>query len=48
MYKWNIQFTVNGIRTEAIVSATNSIDAKKLIEWQYYGQRVSIFNYTRL
>ena len=48
MYKWKIEFTVNGIRTEAIVSANSSIDAKKLIEWQYSGQRVCVFNYTRM
>ena len=48
MDKWRVEYTVNGVRTESIVSATSSIDAKKLIEWQYYGQRVCIFNYSRV
>lgn len=48
MYQWKIVMTVNGIRTEEIVSAYTSIDATKLAEWRYYGQRVCVFTYTRM
>ena len=48
MYKRKIEFSVNGIPTEAIVSATDFIDAKKPADWQYYGQRVYVFDYTRI
>jgi len=48
MYQWKVIITVNGIRTEEIVSAYTSSDATKLAEWRYYGQRVSVFGYTRL
>lgn len=48
MYKWKIVMTVNGIRTEEIVYACTSIDATKLAEWRYNGQRVYVFSYTRL
>lgn len=48
MYKWKVEMTVNGIRTEEIVSANTSSDATNLAEWRYYGQRVCVFLYTRL
>lgn len=48
MYKWKVEMTVNGIRTEEIVSANTSIDATKLAGWRYGGQSVCIFTYTRL
>ena len=48
MYKWKVVMTVNGIRTEEIVYANTSLDATKLAEWRYYGQRVCVFSYTRL
>lgn len=39
-------FSVNR-RSETIVSANSSYDAKKLVEAQYAGQRVSFINVTR-
>lgn len=47
MPQWNVVFTVNGRRREAIVSANSSYDARKLVEAQYVGQRVSFINVTR-
>lgn len=35
MTKFKLTITVNGMRTEAIVSANNSTQAKKLVEAQY-------------
>lgn len=35
MDKYRCEFSVNGIRTEQIVSAYSTIDARKLIEYQY-------------
>lgn len=48
MYKWKVEMTVNGIRTEELVSVYTAIDAKKPAEWRYSGQRVCVFTYTRL
>lgn len=37
MKQFKCVFRVNGVRTEQVVSAWNSADAKKLIEAQYCG-----------
>ncbi len=45
MNKWRLEITVNGVRTDEIVYAYNAIDAKRLVEWRYYGQRVIVMAY---
>ena len=40
MSRYKCVFYVNGRRTEQIVAANNSIDARKLIEAQYSGCKV--------
>lgn len=40
MPQWKVVFTVNGRRSETIVSAYTSYDARELVEAQYAGQRV--------
>lgn len=37
MYQFKCIFIVNGVRTEQVVSAFSSADARKLIEAQYCG-----------
>lgn len=41
MYQYKCVFSVNGRRTEEIVSAQNTIDAKKLIESRYFGSKIT-------
>ena len=48
MPQYKVVFTVNGRRIETIVSAYTSYDARKFVEAQYAGQRVSIINVTRV
>lgn len=40
MQKYLVEFSVDGRRTEQIVPARSSIDAKKLIEAQYPNSKV--------
>ena len=47
MPQWKVVFRVNGTRSETIVSAYTSYDAKKLVEAQYFGQKVSFITVTR-
>ena len=47
MPQWKVVFTVNGRRSDTIVSANSSYDARKLVEAQYAVQRVSFINVTR-
>lgn len=44
MYQYKCVFSVNGRRTEEIVSAQNTIDAKKLIESRYFGSKITWWN----
>ncbi|MBO5571553.1 MAG: hypothetical protein J5926_02420 [Ruminococcus sp.] len=41
MRDYLVTFLVNGRRTEQTVRAQSQIDARKLIEAQYAGQRIS-------
>lgn len=45
--QWKVVFTVNGRRSETIVSADTSYDARKLVEAQYAGQRVIFISVNR-
>lgn len=47
MAQWKVSFSVNNRRSEQIVSANTSIDAKKLIEAQYGGQKITFWSVTR-
>lgn len=42
-----VKFSVNGHRTEQIVSARSSLDAKRLIEAQYAGQKIVFYSCTQ-
>jgi hypothetical protein len=44
MQQWKISFSVNGHRSEQIVSANSSFDAKKIIEAQYSGQKITFWS----
>ncbi len=48
MANYLVKFTVNGRRTEQVVAANSTSDAKKLIEAQYAGQKISFLSATRL
>lgn len=48
MQQWKISFSVNGHRSEQIVSANTSIDAKKIIEAQFSGQKITFWSTTRV
>ncbi len=41
MKNWEVTFNVNGKRTVQVVAANVSTDAKKLIEAQYSGSKIS-------
>lgn len=47
MPQWKVVFTVNGRRSEEVISANTSYDARELVEAQYAGQRVVFINVTR-
>lgn len=47
MPQWKVVFTVNGRRSETIVSADTSYDARELVEAQYAGQRVIFISVNR-
>ncbi len=44
MTNWEVNFSVNGKRTSQIVSAFSSIDARKIIETQFAGNKIVIWN----
>ena len=48
MPQYKVVFRVNGSRSETVVSANSSTAARKLIEAQYAGQKVSIISVTRV
>ena len=48
MNQYKVEFTVNGRRTETIVSASDAFYARKLVEAQYSGNRVTIIRVTRV
>ncbi len=48
MYSYRVVFTVNGRRTETIVRANSSTDARRIVEAQYSGARLNIINVTRV
>lgn len=48
MFQWKCAFNVNGKRTEQIVNAYNSTDARKLIEAQYSGAKITWINVLRV
>ena len=41
MSQWKCIFSVNGKRTETVVAAYTSIDAKKIVEAQYSGCKIT-------
>ncbi len=47
MPQWRCSFSVNGKKTEMIVAANSSIDAKKLVEAQYAGAKITWWSCTR-
>lgn len=44
MSKYLVIFTVDGRRTEEVVSASNSLDARRIIEARYKGSKIIFFN----
>ena len=48
MNQYKVEFYVNGKRSETIVSAYDSFSARKLVETQYVGNRVTIIRVTRV
>lgn len=48
MRKYKIEFTVNGIRTEKIVTANDPYNAKKLIEAEYPNCKIQFLNWTEV
>ncbi len=46
MQQYKVVFTVNGTRSETVVSASCRSDAEKLVKAQYGGQNVSILRVT--
>ena len=42
--QWVVYFRVNGRRTEQTVSANSSYDAKKIIEAQFAGQKITFIS----
>ena len=48
MPQFKCDFSVNGKRTQQIVSANSSFDAKKLIEAQYSNCKITWWSCTRI
>ena len=48
MSTYKITFSVNGTRSEQIVKANSSIDAKKLVQMQYTNQRITFYSVVRI
>lgn len=42
MSKWKVVCLINNVHSEPIVSATGGIEARKLVESMYAGQKVKI------
>ena len=47
MNKWKVSYLVNGVRSEQIVSAYGSLNARKIVESMYAGQKVQILSVTK-
>lgn len=48
MAQYNVQFSIDGCRTQEIVSAYNTNDARKIIEARYIGAKIVIWGVTKL
>ena len=48
MNQYKVEFYVNGKRSETVVSATDAFNARKIVEAQYSGNRVTIIRVTRV
>lgn len=48
MNQWKVDFSVDGRRSQQIVSCFSSIDARKLIESQYSGSKITIWSITQV
>ena len=48
MAQYNVQFSIDGRRTQEIVSAYNTNDARKIIEARYTGAKIVIWSVTKL
>ena len=48
MQQWKCSFSVDGRRTEMIVAANSQYAAKKLVEAQYAGCKITWWGCTRL
>ena len=48
MSQYNVQFSIDGRRTQEIVSAYNTNDARKIIEARYIGAKIVIWSVTKL
>ena len=44
LYTYIVRFTVNGKTLETSITAANATDAKKSVQMQYTGQKVTIVN----
>lgn len=47
MAQYNVQFSIDGRRTQEIVSAYNTNDARKIIEARYTGAKIVIWSVTK-
>lgn len=47
-FQYRVTFFINGRRTEQIVNAICVTDARKLIEAQYAGQKLSIYEVKKI
>ncbi len=48
MNKYKVVVYVNGTKTEVVVSASGSSDAKRIVEAQFAGAKLSFSTITRL
>ena len=48
MAQYNVQFSIDGRRTQENVSAYNTNDARKIIEARYTGAKIVIWGVTKL
>lgn len=48
MFQYKCDFSVNGRRTQMIVSAMSMIDAKKIVEAQYQNCKIVWYNCVRV
>ena len=42
MTNYRVEFTVNGIRTQMIIGAYSSYDARRIVEAMFYGSKIMI------